>query len=1014
MLRFAGILLMAVSTCGVLVRHAVPAAAHIAAVVAAAAAPPAATPTPEPTTSPTPQPAASPTARPTPPPRTVRGGPLSLSLTGSLQMGEVMQSQLRTDPSTGAQIAQSNSSAMSSAGLLVHLERRTASTTLQFAVPAGVSSRAGRLGEIQAGFYSPLYALLFGGQPLSILGGVPAGQTLRGPSLQIPLRGGGDLVAFSGPGIGSNQTIMHVQGLRARTRVHNALVELGLNRVNDKFGNSAMNVVFGLAGENGNGTLSQSLEGAWQHTHAIPGFATNGAAFAYRADYGGMRSYSSLTLRHIPSGFLSVGNGALGADDLVSAAWHGGNQTQYSVNESFERTGAGNSMQTQRYGTFTVSHAFRSGMNLLLTLNDQRQISSAQGPQWLGSANMQTALPLRNMNAIFGVQATRSTGAFGPFAQMTYSTQFQRFFGSANLTTGYQWSRQIGAESATATGLGNVAMTLPIDRRTNMTFSTSLGRTISPGSNAAQIMPLVTVQHLFTPALSVAVTYGQQFLRDTLNPSANGRTKVFNIQLAAPFAIGSGLVTGRADPNLPATITGSVLEDQSVQGTLIPALPDGVGNVAVVLDNDQVQRTDLSGRFQFNFVTPGVHTLRLETASLPRGVTADQPYATISVSGGQSGQLNFRIGTYGAIAGHLYGLNPDGSTFPVGGAMVVVDKNYRAVTDSFGAFGIGRLAAGTHVVVVDAGTLPANVSFGDDVKKTVAVSNGDVSKVDFVASHLGSIGGTILYDPSLGAPYTGGVNNAYVVAEPGDHAAISDPDGSFLIDNLPPGAYTVNIDPETIEDGLTAFGGPYSQALAPGQHVEDLHFTVRKQMKAIVFSFQGGTSAPPPAQLVVRSESLPPGGATTVEFHAAAKARNATVSAFDRSVDLHYDRKANVWTGVVSVPLGTKNGQYDLHAQLQGDVPLSASGQVTVNDTIPLATFVITPHNPIAGQFVTVRAHFLADVREGDEIHWLDGQITKLAKPVSGRVFLFTVKISEHQMSGILLSGASKLPITLR
>lgn len=929
-------------------------------------------------------------------------------------MGESMQSQLRTDPATGAQIAQSNSSAMSSAGLLVHLERRTASTTLQFAVPAGVSSRAGRLGEIQAGFYSPLYALLFGGQPLSILGGVPVGQTLRGPSVQLPLRGGGDLVVFSGPAIGSNQDLVRVQGLRARTRIHNALVEFGLDRVSDKSGDTATDVVLGLAGQNASGTLSQALEGAWQHERATPGFATNGAAFAYRADYGGMRSYSSLTVRHIPSGFLSIGNGALSADDLISAAWHGGRETQYSVNESLERTGAGESMQTQRYGTFTVTHGFHSGMNVLLTLNDQRQSSVAQGVQWLGQANLQTAVPLRSMNAIFGVQATRSTGSFDPFAQVTYSTQLQRFFGSSNLTTGYQWSRQVGAGSTTATGLGNVALTMPINRRTSMTFSTSLGRTISPSSNAAQFMPLLSVQHLFTPALSVAVTYGQQFLRDTLNPSANGRTKVFNIQLAAPFAIGSGLVTGRADPNLPATITGSVLEDQSVRGTLIPALPDGVGNVAVVLDNEQVQRTDLSGRFQFNFVTPGVHTLRLETASLPRGVTSDQPYATIAVSGGQSGQLNFRIGTYGAIAGHLYGLNPDGSQFPVSGATVIVDKNYRAVTDSFGAFGIGRLAAGTHVVGIDAGTLPANVSFGEDAKKTVAVSNGDISKVDFVASHLGSIAGTILYDPLLGPPYTGGVNNAYVVAEPGDHAAISDPDGSFLIDNLPPGAYTVNIDPETIEDGLNASGGPYAEMLAPGQQIQDLHFIVRKQMKAIVFSFQGGTSAPPPAQLLVRTAALPPGGATTVEFHAAAKAHAATVSAFARGVDLAYDKKTSAWIGVVSVPMGTKNGRYDLHAQLQGDLPLTAKAPVVVDDTIPVATFVISPRNPLIGQFVTVRAHFLCDVREGDEIHWLDGQITKLAKPVSGRVFLFTVKISEHQMSGILLSGASKLPITLR
>jgi len=997
-----------------MVRHAVPVAASpwspVRSIVLALD--PGAAPSAQPAAAATT--AAAPTATPSPPPRTVHGGPLTFSLTGSLQMGEAMQTEQRTDPQTGDQLAQTNSDANGSAGLLMHVERRTASTTFQLALPAGVSNRSGRFGEIQAGFYSPLYALLFGSEPLSILGGVPVGQTLRGFSLQLPLRGGGDMVLFNGPGMGSNGSLIHVAGIRARTRVRNALLELGLDRANDKFGNSATDLVFGLAGQNGSGTLSQAFEAAWQRQHGSDDFASNGSALAYRADYGGERSYSSLTLRHMPNGFLSIGNGALSADDLVSAAWHGGGDTQYSISESFERTGAGAVQQMQRYGTLSVSRGFRNGMNVLLSLNDQRETSVAQDPQWLGQANLQLAVPLRSTNAIFSLQEQRSTSFSGPFAQVAYSTQVQRFLGAANLSAGYQWNRQIGGDSVTNSGLGNLALTLPFDRRTNVTFSTSLARTMAPASNSVQLTPLLTVQHLFSPVLSLAVTYGQQFLHDTLNASANGRSRIFQIQLAAPFAIGSGLVTGRADPNLPSTITGTVVEDQTVQGTLVSAMPDGVGNVAVVLDNDQVQRTDLSGRFQFNFVTPGVHTLRLETASLPRGITADQPYATIAVSGGQTGQVNFRIGTYGAIEGHLYGLNPDGSNFPVSGTTVIVDKNYRAVTDAYGAFGVGRLAAGSHVVTIDPGTLPANVSFGDSSSKTVSINNGEIAKVDFIASQLGSIAGTILYDPSLGAPYAGGVNNVYVVAEPGDHAAISDPDGTFLIDNLPPGSYTVNVDAETIEDGLTAFGGPFAEALTPGQHIEGLQFTVRKQMKAIVFSFKGGTSAPPPAQVVARTSALPPGGATTIEFHAAAKARSAHVTAFGRTADLAYDKNVNAWIGVVSVPVATANGRYDLNAQLQGDVPLTASAQLTVDDKIPLATFVITPRNPVIGQYVTVRAHFLADVRQGDEIHWLDGQITKLAKPLSGRVFAFTVKISEHPMSGLLLSGASKLPITLR
>lgn len=930
-------------------------------------------------------------------------------------MGQVMQSQVRSDYSNGGELTQSNSESTDSAGLLLHLERRTGSTTLQLAVPAGISTRVGRFGEVQAGYYSPVYALLFGSTPLSVLGGVPVGQTLRGPSLELPLRGGGDVVLFSGPAYGPGQNLVNLSGVLARSRVRNALVELGAGRASDKSGDSATDLVFGVAGQNAPGTFSQSFESTLQQRSGDPAFAANGTAFAYRGDYGGTSSYASLTLRHVPAGFLSAGNGALLADDLVSAAWHGGHSTQLSVNEAFERTGSAQAAQIQRYGTLTISRGFASGTSLFLTLNDQRQTSMLEGAQWLGQATLQAAIPLRSANAIFGVTQMRSTGSGSPFAQSSYSAQVQRMFGVSNLTAGYQWQRQTGGGNFASDGEADLALSMPLFTRTNVTFSTSLRRTISPASDSVQFMPLLTVQRMLTPALSVAVTYGRSVLRDKLNPAANGHERVFQIQITAPFAIGSGLVTGRVDPRLPATISGTVLQDQVAAGSSLQSvLPQGVGNVAVVLDSTQVQRTDLSGRFQFSFVAPGTHTLRLETASLPRGVTPDQPYATITVNGGQSGEVNFRIGTYGAIAGHLYGLNPDGSKFPVTGAMVVVDKNYHAVSDATGAYGIGRLTAGTHQVTIDASTLPANVSYGSDSTRSVSVQNGSITDVDFVASELGSIAGTITYAPGLGAPYSGGVNNAYVVAEPGDHAAISDPDGSFLIDNLPPGTYSVSVDPETLDDGLTAAGGPYSEDLQPGAHIEGLQFTVRKQMKDIVFSFTGGAAAPPPATLLLRTPALPPGGATTVEFHADGKAPLAQISAFGRSTDLTYDAKARAWVGTVSVPLGTKNGRYSAQAQLQGAIPLTASANVTVDDTIPLATFVVTPHNPQIGQFVTVRAHFAADVREGDEIHWLDGQITKLGKPLAGRVFAFTVKISERPLSGVLLSGAGKLPITLR
>jgi hypothetical protein len=85
-----------------------------------------------------------------------------------------------------------------------------------------------------------------------------------------------------------------------------------------------------------------------------------------------------------------------------------------------------------------------------------------------------------------------------------------------------------------------------------------------------------------------------------------------------------------------------------------------------------------------------------------------------------------------------------------------------------------------------------------------------------------------------------------------------------------------------------------------------------------------------------------------------------------------------------------------------------------VDPSVPLATFVLTPRRPMRGQYVQVRARFLADVHPGDRIRWLDGQITKLSHPITGRVYEFTVKISVQPLSGVLLTRSGELPITLR
>src|SRR6185312_16303603 len=97
--------------------------------------------------------------------------------------------------------------------------------------------------------------------------------------------------------------------------------------------------------------------------------------------------------------------------------------------------------------------------------------------------------------------------------------------------------------------------------QTGIGVNETVARTLSEISNAQQRSTQIYLSRQISPVLSVQTSYGLQSLTDRLNPSANGRSSTFSIQINAPFSFGSGVVNGRVDPHLPATITGRVIAD---------------------------------------------------------------------------------------------------------------------------------------------------------------------------------------------------------------------------------------------------------------------------------------------------------------------------------------------------------------------------------------------------------------------------------------------------------------------
>jgi hypothetical protein len=988
--------------------------------------------------SPTPIP--SPT--PTPTLESVRGGPVRFSLVGGLTAGTRYQSSttggggvLFPGPSPspsatpfGLQGATTDAAtqSLSNASMLAEVSRRTALSSTDVKVPLGLGNNGSQLGTVQALYSTPKYSLGYGAQPVNLFGQLPAGGTLRGPSLILPLAYG-DQTFYEGASTGAEGEVLRLFGYRLREERGNSYWEAGVASGGGPLTGEATTLLGGAA--TSFGPLSVIGEAAWQ-SRIDPGpdqGSPKGYAAAFRADDQLPDSSISLSIRHMPDSFISYGVGSVEQDNYFGANYQltGRSSQDLLVNASWEQYGdAATGASLQRLGLLNYNGPWILG-SYGVGLQAQELTSTTAAPQSVVGALLQNSTSNRFITLFTSMQFLRNTAAdIGVTASSGVSFELERQLGSFNAGFGGQFLRQT---STAAPPSLQALESLNISRqfgKMSLGIGDAFAHTISggtPGSDALSQTPNITVGRQISPALSVSVNFGIQTLKDRLNPSADGRSRVFGVQINSPFAFGNGIVSGRTDPRLPATIIGRVQTDLT---TLNPSLAGfatsgstsgGVGNIIVTLDDRYVQRTDLTGGFEFSFIAPGQHQLRVETSSVPRGFTVDSPVQTLNLQGGQTAQVLFQLGNYGGILGHVYGLDPGGSEVPLSNVMLRVDQGAYSQTDTTGAYGFGHLGAGTHEVTIVASTVPAFVTFDTAAeKRTVGVQNGQYTTADFHAEPLGSISGKIVYSSDM-QPLEGGVLNAYVVAEPGEHAAIDEDDGTFVIDNLPPGQYTVSVDPETLDTGLGSQPESIAVELSPREHYQGVVFSVGRFEKKVVFSFLGsGAKAPSLAGQTLRlSESrLPPYGTADVIVPAGEAAKGVSVTVFGRTRSLKYDKRVNGWTGQVDVPQGQAAGQYSVTAAVEeGSAPAPAT--LTVDPKMPIAIVQLSPPTAAQGDYVRVRARFLVDAKQGDKIQWEDGQTTILGKPLSGRVFTFTKVLSLRPLHGVLLTAAGRLPIEL-
>jgi hypothetical protein len=285
-----------------------------------------------------------------------------------------------------------------------------------------------------------------------------------------------------------------------------------------------------------------------------------------------------------------------------------------------------------------------------------------------------------------------------------------------------------------------------------------------------------------------------------------------------------------------------------------------------------------------------------------------------------------------------------------------------------------------------------------------------------VATPLGSIGGNVLAPSDGGFGQLMGLKNVYVVAEPGEHAVITDDDGSFLLDNMPPGAYTLTVDPDTIPDGLSVLSGPEGTlSVAGGAALSGVVFKLGAGAKNVVYTFSDGHRQT--IQLSTDPATVPPGGLLRIIARTAAKdvKEMAVESDVFGSFPLHLDPRGGLWIGQVIVPTLAK-GDYALSVTARRKDVTDASALIPVDPRLPLYTFRVSPRNPEPGHTMRVTLKTLAPIDEGDTIIFEDGYKIVLPKP-SGHVFGFDVRLWRKGLpySGSLVTKRGQnYPISLR
>jgi hypothetical protein len=892
-------------------------------------------------------------------------------------------------------------------------ERRTEQSALSLSNAFGYGAGGGTAGSLIVAYRTPKYALTYGQVTGPSDSQLQIGGFARGLSLAVPVRNG-DVSYIVSSAQQPDRTTFRIYGVRRNWNAFGGFLSAA-----QYFGageqNGGRQSITDIGFRRYGAKLSTDTEVAVSTNRGVAG-TPDGAniAAAFHADLQGKTTFATLGLRYDPNGFQTLTgsiDGGLSGDLTIRR--HSDRFGDLDLDLGHTDTRLDGDLQHDNRLLLNGGRSW-GGVSLQYVAGLDG-LHSATGSSLQRTAAITLSESIRKLSLFETVQATSVSGSAGTVAQR------QIALGVSRPILGGVAAYQV-ARSASSGGTGSVgdglAQSLSYRRSIGRKLDAQITETVqSTGNNGVPSKLFDTTVSLVRRLSNVVALQvnGSVFRQSGLG--AGGGSSI-QASLVGPFGFGQPrAATGRSNPNLPAVIRGLV--SYSVSPTPFaynaPSLR-GYNNALVVLDGRITQRTDSSGEFEFRFVSQGTHTIRIDPATIQPGLIADREYQSVQVSGGQTSTVTFTIGNFAGVQGTVTASDASGKKRGLEAVGIAIDGIQAVTTTPDGHYAVGRLTPGAHTVEIVEATLPSTVAFVSDKKKTVTVTAGTSTQLNFVATPLGSIAGNVVAPGEGGFGQLGGLKNVYVVAQPGDHAVITDDDGGFLLDNLPPGTYTLSLDGDTLPDGLGILSGPDGPlALEGGATLSGVLFKLGAGAKQVVYTFSDGRRHA--IQVSTDPAAVPPGGMLRVIARTAAKDLKALTVQSDvfGAFPLRLDPRLGAWTGTVLVPALAK-GDYALTVSAhRGDIS-DATSLVPVDPAVPLFAVRISPHAPEAGHSMKVTLKALALVEEGDALMFEDGYKVLLPKP-TGHVYTFDMRLWHKGLpysATLVTKRGQSYPLSLR